>query len=112
MPNTYELLDEIRQSKLTPHQLLLKYLKKLSSITNRNTILYYSGWLEKPHMYKFTSIDDKDMNSLTTVVHKLDTSKGLDLILHTPGGEIGPTISIVNYLHSVFENNIRAIIPL
>lgn len=44
-------------------------------------------------------------------VYKLDSSKGLDIILHTPGGGIADTESIVNYLQSVFSNNIRAIIP-
>ncbi|MFA5433061.1 MAG: S49 family peptidase, partial [Candidatus Paceibacterota bacterium] len=35
----------------------------------------------------------------------------LDLILHTPGGETAATESIVDYLHSMFGNNIRAIVP-
>jgi ClpP class serine protease len=44
-------------------------------------------------------------------VHKLDRSKGLDLILHTPGGSIAATQSIVNYLHKMFGKDIRAVIP-
>lgn len=40
----------------------------------------------------------------------LDCSKGLDLILHTPGGNPTATEGIVKYLHSKF-NNIRVIIP-
>lgn len=50
-------------------------------------------------------------------VHKLDRRKGLDLILHTPGGGITSTQSIVDYLHQMFRPNknsapdIRAIIP-
>ena len=44
-------------------------------------------------------------------VHKLDKKKGLDLILHTPGGDVGATQSIVNYLHKIFKKDIRAIIP-
>jgi membrane-bound ClpP family serine protease len=46
-----------------------------------------------------------------TVIHELDRSKGLDLILHTPGGETAATESIVDYLHSMFGTDIRAIIP-
>jgi hypothetical protein len=44
-------------------------------------------------------------------IHKLDRPKGLDLILHTPGGSIASTESIVNYLHLMFGNDIRVIVP-
>jgi membrane-bound ClpP family serine protease len=46
-----------------------------------------------------------------TAVHQLDRSLGLDLILHTPGGRIAATQSIVNYLHKMFKGDMRAIIP-
>ena len=46
-----------------------------------------------------------------TVIHGLDRSIGLDLILHTPGGEVAATESLIDYLHSMFGDNIRAIIP-
>ncbi len=51
------------------------------------------------------------MPGLMTAVNKLDKSKGLDLILHTPGGEINATEQIVFYLRKVFKNDIRAIVP-
>ena len=44
-------------------------------------------------------------------IHKLDRSKGLDLILHTPGGSGAATESLVNYLHQMFGNDIRAFVP-
>jgi hypothetical protein len=44
-------------------------------------------------------------------VHGLDKRAGLDLILHTPGGGIAATESIVDYLHKIFGNNIVAIVP-
>ena len=31
--------------------------------------------------------------------------------MHTPGGEIAATEKIINYLHSIFQGNIRAIVP-
>ncbi len=46
-----------------------------------------------------------------TAVHRLDKDKGLDLVLHTPGGDIAATESIVAYLKSIFKGDIRAIIP-
>ena len=33
-----------------------------------------------------------------------DRSKGLDLILHTPGGDIAATESLVDYLHKMFDD--------
>ena len=41
----------------------------------------------------------------------LDATKGLDLILHTPGGNPTATEGIVKYLHSKFGNDIRVIVP-
>lgn len=45
------------------------------------------------------------------VIHKLDKDKGLDLILHTPGGDVAATESIIDYLQSIFKDNIRVIVP-
>lgn len=46
-----------------------------------------------------------------SVIHKLDRSRGLDLILHTPGGDMAATESLVDYLRSMFGTDVRAIIP-
>ena len=46
-----------------------------------------------------------------TTVHQLDRTIGLDLILHTPGGGIAATQSIVNYLLKMFGGDIRAFMP-
>lgn len=85
------------------------YIRQLSDYTGRNTILYYSGWLQKN--VNGIEINDGDKNGLMTVVHNLDTSKGLDLILHTPGGQTAATESFVEYIYSIFGNNVRAIVP-
>ena len=44
-------------------------------------------------------------------VSKLDKSKGLDLFLHTPGGVVTATESIVSYLRKIFNGDIRVIVP-
>lgn len=87
-----------------------KYLKALSDYTSRNVIAYYSGWQQKPHV-ALTEINDEDKNGFMMAVHGLDRSKGLDLILHTPGGSVAATESIVYYLRRIFKENIRAIVP-
>ena len=87
-----------------------KALKKLYEHTGRNVISYYSGWLSKPGI-QLLGINDEDMNGFMTAVHGLDKTKGLDLILHTPGGSIASAESIVNYLHLMFQKNMRVIVP-
>ena len=87
--------------------------KKLSTLTKRNVVLYYSGWLQKarvPGAVDF-GISDADKSGFMTVFHQLDSKKRLDLILHTPGGDMAATESIIVYLRSFFGNDIRAIIP-
>ena len=44
-------------------------------------------------------------------IHGMDQTKGLDIFLHTPGGDIAATESLVDYIHKMFGNNVRAIIP-
>jgi hypothetical protein len=46
-----------------------------------------------------------------SAIHGLDRDKGLDLLLHTPGGEAAATESLVDYLRSMFGTDVRAIVP-
>lgn len=85
-------------------------LNEISSRTGRNVITYYSSWL-RGYTTEYQSINDDDKNAFMQAVYKLDKTKGLDLILHTPGGDIAATESIIDYLHSIFNGNIRTIVP-
>jgi len=109
MPDWNELSDELKKSGSTFDVLRRKYLKRLSGYTGRNTIIYYSGWLQKSNLP--FGINDSDKNGFMTTLHGLNRNKGLDLILHTPGGEIAATESLVDYLRGMFGTDIRAIIP-
>ena len=73
-------------------------------------IAYYSGWLSKPGVAQ-TEINDEDMNGFMMAVHRPGRTLGLDLILHTPGGNMAATQAIIDYLHKMFGNDIRAIVP-
>jgi hypothetical protein len=124
MPNWNEVLQQIQNTQ-GQHLAIAnnvigiirqRYLQELHKKTGRNIIAYYSGFLSKPPLSGI-EINDEDKNGFMMTVHKLDRSKGLDLILHTPGGGITSTQSIVDYLHKMFRRNdapvpdIRAIIP-
>jgi hypothetical protein len=110
MANWSELLTEIAKEGATQDTLRRKYLRNLANLTGRNVIAYYSGWLQKPTAPNLF-INDNDKNGFMNAVYKLDTSKGLDLILHTPGGETEATESIVDYLRTKFNNDLRVIVP-
>jgi ClpP class serine protease len=113
MPNWNDVLNEIKslqvesisRSQYAVDIIRRDYLKKLHEHTSRNIIAYYSGFLSKPGIAQL-EITDEDKNGFMMAVHKLDRTKGLDLIIHTPGGDIAATQSIVNYLHKMFKYNI------
>jgi len=111
MPNWSQLLKELNQLG-SPHDILRrKYIQKLSDYTNRNVICYYSGWLQKPELGDAVAVNDIDKNGLMTTINGLDVTAGLDLILHTPGGDTAATESIVDYLWSKFQGNVRCFVP-
>ncbi len=113
MPSYSQILKEVRQQPDPLAALETKrlgYIHDINTITDRNIIAYYSGWLKAPNV-SFISIDDNDKNAFMNAVYGMDRSKGLDLILHTPGGDLAATESIVSYLKQAFGDNIRAIIP-
>ena len=121
MPNWREVLTElqgyhasVQRVQVEANQSLdlvrKKYLCLLHERTGRNIIAYYSGFLSKPNIAQ-SEITDEDKNGFMVAVHKIDRSKGLDLLLHTPGGSIAATESIVDYLHRMFNHDMRAIVP-
>jgi ATP-dependent protease ClpP protease subunit len=112
MPNWVQILNEIAALSHPEafDTVRRKYVDRLYQHTGRNIISYYSAFLSKPDLAQLDIIDE-DKNGFMMAIHQMDRTKGLDLILHTPGGNIAATQSIVNYLHKMFRGNIRAIIP-
>jgi ATP-dependent protease ClpP protease subunit len=115
MPSWGQVLKELQDIQIQKNQSALdvvrrKYLAALAQQRGRNVIAYYSGWLQKPGLIQ-TSINDEDTNAFMAVIHGLDRSKGLDLLLHTPGGDMAATEALINYLHQMFNGDIEAFIP-
>ena len=115
MPNWNELLRELQRAGSAHDVIRRRYLAELSQRTGRNTIVYYSAFLQKTqiaqeHPQPF-SVNDNDKNGFMATIHAMDRSKGLDLFLHTPGGDVAAAESLVSYLRSMFGTNIRAIVP-
>ena len=115
MPTWNHLLEEVKAAGSTFDVVRRKYLKQLYRRTGRNVIVYYSGWLQKGELLRQSAssltLNDSDKNGFMACINRLDRSKGLDLLLHTPGGSISATESLVDYLRSMFGADIRAIVP-
>jgi len=111
MPSWSDVLEEMHAVQPHPTDTVRrKYLANLHRHTKRNVIAYYSGWLSsKPNQALI--VNDEDKNAFMAAIHKLDRSKGLDLLLHTPGGDLAAAESLVDYLRRMFGTDIRAIVP-
>lgn len=111
-----EILDEVKGLELERNRESIfdetrrKYLKSLSQHTGRNVVAYYSSWLQKPGL-DVNSINDSDKNGFMACFKGLDPDKGLDLILHSPGGDVAATESIIDYIRAIFGSDVRTIIP-
>lgn len=110
MPSWDDVLTELKTKESPLDEVRRKYLLRLHQHTGRNVICYYSGWLQKPNSNK-AIITDSDKNGFMNAIYQLDRNKGLDLLLHTPGGGVEATESLVHYLRQMFKCNIRVIVP-
>ena len=104
MPGWNDILNELGQTPSQHDNVRRKYLKRLSKLTGRNVIAYYSSWLTKPNADN-TDINDSDVTGFMNSIKGMDCSKGLDLILHTPGGFPTAAEAIVKYLRVKFNND-------
>lgn len=86
-----------------------KYVKALHEQTKRNVITYYSGWTQHPNLSD-SEINETDKSAFMTLTRGVTHGAGLDLFLHTPGGDVAATESIIDFLRDVYGANIRAFV--
>jgi ATP-dependent protease ClpP protease subunit len=81
-------------------------LNQISQLRDdRNVILYWSSWLQRPDAPPMgTQLTHEDLNGFMGALYEMDCSKGLTLVLHTPGGQVNSVETIVEYLRSKFED--------
>lgn len=113
MPTFGGVIDEIQEvsekQESAFDQVRGKYLRKVADETNRDVILYSSGWTELDTNSPQYSITDTDVQGLMETISELQSDQ-LDIILHSPGGSAEVAEQIVDYLRSKF-NSIRIIVP-
>ena len=113
MGNWNQILNEINSAAGQHDQVRRQYLAKLFDLTGRNVVCYYSGWLQKTgdQFFNITQITDEDKAGFMSCFHGLDRSLGLDLLVHSPGGYVSATESLIHYIRSMFGENIRVFVP-
>jgi len=116
MPTWGKILREFQDSAKTDgvpksDEIRRGYLTGMSAHTGRNTILYATNFTQPvpADALQIIQINDEDMQGFMEVVNGLQGSS-LDLILHSPGGNIEAAESIVTYLRSKFTD-IRVFVP-
>jgi ClpP class serine protease len=117
MPTWGDLVHELSRT-ITPQRpvpdhdvIRRKYLAALAALTGRNVIYYASAWLQnKPNVSPaLLSIGGEDIGGFMETIHGLQ-GDAVDLILHSPGGEIEAAEALVTYLRARFSD-IRVIVP-
>lgn len=107
-------VEETTRNAKNPHDSVRhRYLKEFSERTDRNVVAYYSGWLQKTgYQYNnIVSINDEDKNGFMACFYQMDFSKGLDLFIHSPGGAVAATESIIHYIRAKFDDDVRVFVP-
>jgi len=109
MPTWDKILKEVES--LNPLRVLDKYLYNLSRQTKRTSICYMTAFtvVKPPVPSLFHSIIDQDIQGFMTCSKGVDKN-GLNLIVHTPGGDYEATKRIITYLHETYKH-IRVYIP-
>jgi hypothetical protein len=111
MGNWNSILNEINANPYDGAR--RRYADALYQLTKRNTLYYYSGWLQKtdPTFFNVVSITDEDKAGFMNCLHGIDFSAGLDLVIHSPGGYVSATESLIHYLREKFNHDIRVFVP-
>lgn len=109
MASFQEIENQVRMGQCHLDTIRRQYLVDISTITGRNVIAYYSAFMTRRG--DGMEINDMDLNGFMNVVYGMDRKKGLDLVLHTPGGGITATERIVGYLRDLFGGDLRCIVP-
>lgn len=80
MPNWNDLLNQIRAegAESAHDRVRRRHLQRLFKYTQRNVIVYYSGWLRKSKLARSVPVQfgivDDNKNGFIACVHKMDRS--------------------------------------
>lgn len=97
--------DEWFQSKLD------EAISRLAELRDRNVLVYHSAFLQKTDVPPGHIIMmPEDVNGFMAAFHGMNSSKGLTVIMHTPGGATMAVQSLVEYTRSKFDD-VEVVVP-
>ena len=89
-----------------------RHMRRLAKITGNNAAIYATCFVQKAAPESGLSIISEDVHGFMDILNGADKGKGLDLILHSPGGRAEAAEGIADYLHQHFaKRRIRVIVP-
>jgi hypothetical protein len=78
---------------------------------DRHVLYYGSAFLQRPRLPgEHVSLTHEDLNGFMSCIYQMDWSRGLTLMLHTPGGDPNAATAIVDYLRQKFTE-LEVIVP-
>ena len=107
-----EILAEAKKGDRGPFDTVrFRHMRRLAEITGNHAAVYASCFVQKP-VAPASSITNEDVHGFMDILCGADKGKGLDLILHSPGGDTAAAEGIANYLNRHFNGRrIRVIVP-
>ncbi len=116
---TEEILGRLKGTAMSAKKLSvasntirMEYIKKFSELrNNREVMVYYSGWTQRPNTNVPFDMDEIDLHQLIEACRGLDGKRGLDFFIRTPGGEIGVAEKLVTTLEDKFGSDIEVFVP-
>lgn len=114
MPGWGDILSELNAAvdpttgNVDVDAIRMKYINQVTALTGRPLVIYAADYLNKGGPQ--ASMDLNDMVGLMEVFRG-QSSRELDLILHSPGGQAEACDRIVRYMRSKFDH-VRVFIPL
>ena len=97
-----------------PHDTVRRrHMRRLAAVTGNTVAVYATSFVQKPaDSDPSLAITNEDVHAFMNILHGADKGKGLDLILHSPGGSPEAAEGIADYLHGHFAGRkIRVIVP-
>ena len=117
MPALSEIETEIRVAAAKENAaafdaVRLRHMRRLAKVTGNNVAIYATCFVQKLAPDTGLSITQEDVHGFMNILSGTDKQKGLDLILHSPGGSAEAAEGIADYLHQHFAGRkIRVIVP-
>ena len=109
MANYEDISRELGQTPTNFDYMRNRYADKIKCITGRDIIYYYSGWMQNKNSNNL-DINDSDMEGFMNAMSGV-RGEGVDLILHTPGGDPHAAEAIVQYIKGMYNKDLRVIVP-